>query len=125
MVRTNFFSSLHHPCIVQFLGISFDGEKYCIVSELMGASLYDFLHHSWDQIEEDNDLRKNIVFNIAQGMNYLHTRKPPVLHRDLSSRNILLHPVSFQAKVADFGLALAKEDISHPFSSFTGAGMIA
>ena len=48
----------------------------------------------------------NIALGIAQGLDYLHTKKPyPIVHRDLSSGNILLGTLSFKfiAKIADFG----------------------
>mmetsp|Transcript_13196 Transcript_13196/g.31643 ORF Transcript_13196/g.31643 Transcript_13196/m.31643 type:complete len:107 (+) Transcript_13196:2062-2382(+) len=45
-----------------------------------------------------------IVRDIAQGLRFLHASKPPILHRDLKARNILID-ARFRAKVADFGLA--------------------
>lgn len=36
----------------------------------------------------------------------MHSRNPPILHRDLSSKNVLLQHVSLNAKVADFGLCM-------------------
>ncbi len=48
----------------------------------------------------------------------MHSRKPPILHRDLSSKNVLLQAGSHLAKVADFGLARAKSDM---MSNTTGA----
>lgn len=47
-------------------------------------------------------------------MNYLHTRNPPVLHRDLKSANILLDEL-YSVKICDFGLSRLK--------SFVGATM--
>jgi len=40
----------------------------------------------------------------AQGMNYLHTFSPPIIHRDLKSHNLLVDE-NFCVKVTDFGLA--------------------
>jgi serine/threonine protein kinase len=50
----------------------------------------------------------SIALGIAQGLDYLHTKWPyPIVHRDLSSSNILLGTFSYKtvAKIADFGQA--------------------
>lgn len=48
----------------------------------------------------------SIALGIAQGLDYLHTKRPyPIVHRDLSSSNILLGTFSYKTvtKIADFG----------------------
>ena len=52
-------------------------------------------------------LVKKVACGSARGMNYLHNGKPPVLHRDLKSANILLDE-SYTPKVCDFGLSRLK-----------------
>jgi alpha-tubulin suppressor-like RCC1 family protein len=56
----------------------------------------------------------HIFFEILFGVNYLHTRKPQILHKDLHSGNILLKKryiynysdrYEVDVKIADFGLA--------------------
>lgn len=49
-----------------------------------------------------------IVRDIAQGLRFLHASKPPILHRDLKAKNILIDS-RFRAKVADFGLSNDKK----------------
>jgi mitogen-activated protein kinase kinase kinase 9 len=53
--------------------------------------------------------RRRIAYEIALGMNYLHSFSTPIIHRDLKSLNILLDSC-FRAKIADFGWTRLKSD---------------
>ena len=62
--------------------------------------------------ERDSALQFRLAVDVARGMDYLHSLKPPLAHRDLRSPNVLL--MSFKAgspdpvaKVADFGMTAA------------------
>ena len=48
--------------------------------------------------------RLQIAADIAEGMKFLHSRTPPIIHRDLKSANVLLD-YDNRAKIADFGLS--------------------
>ena len=48
--------------------------------------------------------RLRLALDAAKGMFYLHSRQPPVLHRDLKSANLLVDK-HWQVKVADFNLS--------------------
>ncbi|KAI4355560.1 hypothetical protein L6164_004320 [Bauhinia variegata] len=59
--------------------------------------------------------RLHAALDAAQGLEYLHNGcKPPIIHRDVKSTNILLNE-NFQAKLSDFGLSkvIPTEDASH------------
>jgi serine/threonine protein kinase len=54
--------------------------------------------------------RLSILIDVADGMQYLHNRVPPIIHRDLKSHNIFiseLSPGNFIAKIGDWGSAPA------------------
>ncbi|PPR95579.1 hypothetical protein GOBAR_AA25087 [Gossypium barbadense] len=55
----------------------------------------------------------------ARGMNYLHQLKPPIVHRDLKSPNLLVDK-NYTVKVCDFGLSRSKANSF--LSSKTAAG---
>lgn len=51
---------------------------------------------------------KNWCRQILSGLNYLHTRSPPIIHRDLKCDNIFINGNNGQAKIGDLGLAVTK-----------------
>lgn len=99
-------SKLHHPNIVQFLGVSFGGgdannKMPSIVMELLPTNLSRFL-------EEYTDVpayvKHSVLYDVAVALLYLHTRSPPIIHRDLGANNVLLTR-GLTAKIADLGVA--------------------
>lgn len=101
--------NISHPNLVKCLDAT-TFPPYLIVSEFCsGGTLYDLIHDPLNQLTWRQRIK--ILLDIAQGMEYLHSFVPMVLHRDLKSTNVLLakritspsqRPV---AKVADFGLS--------------------
>ncbi len=52
------------------------------------GSLYDMLHGGGHVLEPS--LRAKIGCGIAEALAYLHSQNPPVVHRDITSRNVLV-----------------------------------
>jgi serine/threonine protein kinase len=63
---------------------------------------YDLLRN--ETLYTGGEIIMQIVRDVAQGLRFLHASRPPILHRDLKAKNILIDS-RFRAKVADFGLA--------------------
>lgn len=59
------------------------------------------------------------MLDIARGLEYLHTRKPAIIHRDCKSSNILINRAG-QGKVGDFGLARVKTSTRSMIRSLVG-----
>jgi serine/threonine protein kinase len=58
-----------------------------IITELLYGSLHDLIYSN-DVLSPSLLLR--ICRDVAAGTAYLHTRSPPIIHRDLSSVNVLV-----------------------------------
>ncbi|AQK71396.1 Serine/threonine-protein kinase CTR1 [Zea mays] len=85
--------SLRHPNIVLLMGAVTQPPNLSIVTEYLSRC--------------------------AKGMNYLHKRNPPIVHRDLKSPNLLVDK-KYTVKVCDFGLSRLKANTF--LSSKTAAG---
>ncbi|XP_072979871.1 uncharacterized protein [Typha angustifolia] len=100
--------SLRHPNIVLFMGAVTERPNLSIVTEYLSrGSLYRLLHRSGAREILDERRRLNMAFDVAKGMNYLHRRNPPIVHRDLKSPNLLVDK-KYTVKVCDFGLSRLK-----------------
>ena len=91
--------------IIQFFGISFtdDSPMPRLVMERLDFNLNEFLNQN---IVLSHESKSYILYQIALGIRYLHTCTPPIIHRDLSSKNIAISK-SMVAKIVDFGIARA------------------
>jgi len=64
---------------------SAEKDNICIVTEYCaGGTLFNILHQKKELIITW-ELRLRILYEIAVGMNFLHTNDPPIIHRDLKS----------------------------------------
>ncbi|KAL8543759.1 hypothetical protein ACS0TY_004356 [Phlomoides rotata] len=97
---------LRHPNVLLFMGAVISEGRIAMVTEYMTrGSLFKVLHRS----NQSLDIRRRLqmAVDVARGMNYLHCRNPPVVHRDLKSSNLLVDK-SWNVKVGDFGLSKLK-----------------
>ena len=94
--------NLRHPNIIQYLGVYQDPDTKLpiLLMELMDGNLTHFLNNSLQRIPFH--IQVNFCHDIALALSFLHANK--VIHRDLSSNNILLIS-NVRAKVTDFGMA--------------------
>ena len=95
-------SKLRHRHILQFYGACIQPSCLFMVTELMDTDLFSALRkgaeYTWD-----GEHGKEVLVGIASGLNHLHTRRPPIVHRDIKSPNILV--MKGLAKIADVGIA--------------------
>ncbi|KZV37293.1 kinase family protein [Dorcoceras hygrometricum] len=95
--------SLRHPNVVLLMGAVTQPPNMSILTELLPrGSLYKLLHRPHIQIDEQRRIK--MALDVAKGMNYLHTRHPIIVHRDLKSPNLLVDK-NWVVKVCDFGMS--------------------
>ncbi|GMI84764.1 SUGAR-INSENSITIVE 1, CONSTITUTIVE TRIPLE RESPONSE 1 [Hibiscus trionum] len=99
---------LRHPNIVLFMGAVTQPPNLSIVTEYLSrGSLYRLLRKPGARDVLDERRRLSMAYDVAKGMNYLHRRNPPIVHRDLKSPNLLVDK-KYTVKVCDFGLSRLK-----------------
>ncbi|ETW03846.1 TKL protein kinase [Aphanomyces invadans] len=98
-------SRLRHINIVSFIGFYFtcSFRLHCVTEYVEGSSLRQLLDRpkldlSWD------DHKLSMAMYIAQAMAYLHSFKPPTIHRDIKADTVLVTP-QLLAKLSGFGAA--------------------
>ena len=106
----NIASRVRHPNLLQFIGATRVGNPV-IVTELMPTSLRK-------ELEKCPMTKPQVIaigMDITLALNYLHLWKPqPILHRDVSSANVLLEPSArgkWKAKLSDYGSANLQENV--------------
>ncbi len=103
-------SRIRHPNLLQFIGATKE-MNLLIVTELMPTSLRN-------ELEKNPLLRSQIIsiaIDLVSALNYLHLWRPqPIIHRDVSSANVLLQPLEknqCRAKLSDYGSVNLQENI--------------
>ena len=104
-------SRVRHPNLLQFIGATKVGQLM-IITELMPTSLRR-------ELGKYSLLRSQVISiatDVVSALNYLHSFRPrPILHRDVSSANVLLEPSAgnnWKGKLSDYGSANLMDNIS-------------
>ena len=102
----NIMAQLRHPNLVLFIAAVMDSEGGpLIITEILSMSLRQA---SNQKLLRESSLKLSIFQDVAAALNYLHQHQEPIIHRDVSSSNVLLDPLPqnlWRAKLSDFGSA--------------------
>merc|ERR1711957_663235 len=101
------FRYLRRKRLVRFIGAVLEMPHPCVVTEYMpGGSLHHLLHVR--KLKLPTLHATNMCLQVVDGVLYLHSQAPIVVHRDLKSLNVVLD-LRLNIKICDFGLTESME----------------
>ena len=105
----NIMAQLRHPNLLQFIGAVLDhpSGNPMIITEIMDISLRG-AYEKKQLSPVPVSICLSIMRDVAVGLNYLHCLPDPIIHRDVSSANVLLESKGlgkWKTKISDFGSA--------------------
>lgn len=102
IAEANMIKRLDHPAIVRIVDIiNNDDVIYIIEDYIEGETLGTIVENNGAQPQE---LVIEWAMQICEALEYLHTRKPPIIYRDMKPTNVMLKPEG-NVKIIDFGIA--------------------
>ncbi|GLU09985.1 hypothetical protein SLE2022_268170 [Rubroshorea leprosula] len=114
-------TEIRHKNIVRLHGFCLHKRYMFLIYQYMErGSLFCVLRNDDEVVELDWLKRLNVIKSMANALSYLHHDCiPPILHRDISSNNILLNS-ELEAFVADFGNARLLDPDSSNYTTLAG-----
>ena len=109
-------AKVRHPNLLLFMAAVLDSPSNTpiIITELMDTNLRQAYHN---RRLTNNGVRLSILRDVSAALNYLHLQPNPIIHRDVSSANVLLLALpnnKWRGKLSDFGSANLVQHASTP-----------
>ncbi len=102
IAEANLMKKLDHPALPRIVDIIDNGETiYVIMDYIEGEALTTLLEEYGAQPQ---DVVIEWAKQLCRVLDYLHSRTPPIVYRDMKPANIMLRPDG-QIKLIDFGIA--------------------
>lgn len=98
-------ATLNHPRVVEFIGAAWTNaaDLQALFEYLQNGDLRSYLVSEYTGREWTLE-KVQIAIDITEALVYAHSFNPPLVHRDLKSRNVLLSE-EMRAKLTDFGVS--------------------
>lgn len=101
-------TSLRHPNILQIFASweDVENQKFVFITERSSNTLKQHISRLHPM---KTRVIKKYCRQILTALQYLHSMKPPIIHRDLKCDNVFCASATGDAVLGDFGLSIAKE----------------
>jgi serine/threonine protein kinase len=100
-IEAAILASVHHPNIPRVLDFPSDDDgSYIVMDFIEGENLAEWVAH--ESLPADKIVQ--MLEGVFQALAYLHSRRPPIIHRDVEPSNVILAP-SGSTILVDFGFA--------------------
>lgn len=98
---------LEHPNVVKLFGTSYHmgGRPAMVMRWYENGSAAEYLSRKNPAAD-----RVALILDVARGLAYLHTNKPPIVHGDLKGNNVLITDEG-RAALCDFGLSKVIDEL--------------
>ena len=116
MRECQLLEELDHPHVVDFRGAFYDEttDEPLLIMERMRENLREFLERKRNDLRQQRQLQ--ICLEIVRGLRFLHTHTPPIIHRDLTDKNVMLGKDGL-VKIGDLGQSRLKANNAEYFST--------
>ena len=117
IAEANMIKQLDNPAIVRIVDIIDNGNVIYIIEDFVEGETLEAL------LEADGAQPEELVVEwgkqLCEAFDYLHTRTPPIIYRDMKPANVMLTPEG-KLRVIDFGIA--REYKEHNLKDTTSLG---
>ncbi|KAG8918936.1 hypothetical protein FRC02_002027 [Tulasnella sp. 418] len=115
--EVNIWEQLQHENIVPLIGFAFtmNGSPCLVAPWYTNGNVLEYLKNN-----PESD-RSELIINIIDGANYMHTHTPPIVHGDIKAANVMIDHCG-SARIGDFGLGRIDYDGPSGLSTSTLPG---
>ena len=109
LIEANLIKQFDHPSIVRIVDIIEDEDVFYIIEDFIEGKPFNKIIDEYGAQPQENVVKWGM--QICEALEYLHTRKPPIIYRDMKPANVMLKPDG-NVKIIDFGIAREYKDSS-------------
>ncbi|RLN63649.1 hypothetical protein BBJ29_006181 [Phytophthora kernoviae] len=115
-------ATLDHPRVVRLIGVAWtiESDLQAIFEYMSNGDLRTYLEKSKAGGRHWNAEKLQLTADITEALVYVHSFTPPIVHRDLKSRNVLLSD-DMRGHLSDFGVARIRS-ANNTMTSGVGTG---